>query len=160
MLLRRCFLLFSFIMTLSASMAQRNKPVAQKPAVVQKFKPPKVKTSWGGYTDSTIITVDQALNLLRLPLAITGEDKVNYGVAVYHFLYRKKGVTEDEETGKVTPTTTISSEIFKATPLPEGWITYISQQLRSGEELYFFDVVAKDTQGHIFFAPTLKIKIK
>ena len=157
---RRSLLLVAFLMVFSVLMAQRDKPVAQKPAVVQKFKTPKVKTALGNYVDSATITVDEALNLIRLPLTIKDDNKTSYGIDVYHFLYRKKGVTEDEETGKVTPTTTISSDLFKSTPLPEVWITSISQQLRSGEELYFFDVVAKDTQGHIFFAPTLKIKIK
>ena len=141
-------------------MAQHTKPVAQKPAVVQKFKPPKTRTSWGNYSDSATLSVNEALNLLSLPLLITGEDKTNYGISVYHLVYKKKGVTEDEETGKVTPTFTIASDFFKTTPLPDAWITSITQQLRSGEELFFFDVVARDSNGHLFFAPTLKIKIK
>lgn len=153
-------MLLGFLMTFSVLMAQRTKPPVQKPAVVQKFKAPKVKSYWGNYSDSATLTVREALNLLSLPLMITGEDKTNYAVNAYHFLYKKRGVTEDEETGKVTPITTIASDLFRATPLPEVWITSVSQQLRSGEELYFFDVIAKDSLGHIFFAPTLKIKIK
>ena len=160
MIARRSFLLLAFFMTFSGLMAQRNKPVVPKPAAVQKFKPPKVKTALGNYSDSATITVDEALNLIRLPLTIMDDNKTSYGINVYHFLYRKRGVTEDEETGKITPITSIASDLFRSTPLPEAWITSISQQLRSGEELYFFDVVAKDAVGHIFFAPTLKIKIK
>lgn len=159
-MLRRSFILISFLLGFTVLMAQRNKPATPKAPVSQKFKAPKTRTLWGNHSDSSTVTVDEALSLLKLPLTIIDENKLKYGIKIYHFLYRKRGVTEDEETGKVTPTTTISSDLFKVTPLPESWIESVSQQLRSGEELYFFDVIAKDAQGHIFFAPTLKIKIK
>ena len=32
--------------------------------------------------------------------------------------------------------------------------------MRAGEELYFFDIVAKDAQGRLMFAPELRIKVK
>jgi len=158
-MVRRFFLLFTLLASLSAAIAQRTKPATQKTPVVQKFKAPIVKTTWGKYSDSSTVTVDEGLALLRTPLTIS-DDKTSYGISTYQFLYRKRTVTEDEETGKVTPTTTTMIHLFKSTPLPEDWINTISYQLRSGEELYFFDVLAKDGQGHIFFAPTLKVKIK
>ena len=155
-------MLFIVSMACSVLIAQRtnSKPPTQKPPVIQKFKAPKVSTTWGKYIDSSTVTVDEALALLRSPLTITGDNKTNYGISTYHLLYRKRGVTEEEETGKMTAVTSIASNIFRSTPLPDSWITSISLQLRSGEELSFFDVLAKDAQGHIFFAPTLKIKVK
>ncbi|MBL0144464.1 MAG: hypothetical protein IPP48_00505 [Chitinophagaceae bacterium] len=87
-----------------------------------------------------------------------------YAISSYQFLYRKTGVTEEENedgpTGKAKPTTTISASLFRATPLPQVWITNIADQLKPGDELFFFDVIVKDEQGRLMFAPTLKLKIK
>lgn len=114
----------------------------------------------GNYKDSVTITVEEALNTINLPLLITDDKKVSYTVYSYQFLYKRASVTEDEATGKVTPVNSIVANLFKTTPLPELWRTQISQQLKAGEELYFFDVIAKDATGRLMFAPNLKIEIK
>ena len=128
---------------------------------VQKFIPPKVKTFWGARTDSASVTVDEAIQLLTFPIKITDDKKNAYGISSYQFLYRKVGVisAEESESGKATLSSTVVADLFRTTPLPDIWVKSVSAQLKSGEELYFFDVVAKDAQGHFFFAPTLKIKI-
>ncbi len=139
---------------------------AQKPAdkakvtPVQKFKAPKLYTSLGSFKDSVNITVEEAENIIALPLKIYDDKKITYTVSSYQFLYRKKGVTEDEKTGKVSPATSMSSSRFKESPLPEIWVSTIREQVKSGEELYFFDVIAKDAQGRVMYAPNLKIMVK
>jgi hypothetical protein len=123
------------------------------------FKPPKLFTYIAGYKDSVGITVDEAENIITMPLKIVDAKKTEYTVSSYQFLYRKKGVTEDEATGKVSPVTSISSERFKISPLPAVWIDNIKSQLKKGEELYFFDVIAKDAQGRVMYASDLKFTV-
>ncbi len=158
---KNIFFPITLLFVFTTLMAQPPKKGTVKESTQQKFKPPIVKTSLGDHSDSVVlINVEEGLQLVKLPLIITDDKKNNYGISSYQFLYRKVGVTEDEETGKVSPISSMISDFFRSTPLPDIWVTNISQQLRAGEELYFFDVIAKDAQGHLFFAPTLKIKIK
>ena len=49
---------------------------------------------------------------------------------------------------------------FTDTPLSAVWINTIKDELHAGEELYFFDIIVKDSQGRLFFAPELKISVK
>ena len=147
-------------MSFSILMAQRTKPTTQKPPVVQKFKAPKVKTTWAKYSDGSEIGIEEAVSLLNSPLSITDDKNVSYSISAYQFLYRKKGVTEDEETGKVTPVTSIVTRSLRSTPLPAKFVNLILEQLRRGEEFSFFDVLVKDGKGNIFFAPSFKVKIK
>lgn len=152
-------ILLSFFLSLMVLFAFAQPTKTVKPPV-QKFKPPKVKTFWGLQADSATISREEALQLLAAPIRIVGDKKAVYAITSYQFLYRKKGVTEDEETGKVSASQSISANLFRTTPLPELWQNIISEQLQSGEELYYFDVIVKDAQGRLFFAPDLKIKIK
>ena len=129
-----------------------------KPAL--KYKVPKLFTQLGGFRDSVNISVQEAENIIGQPLKIFDDKKGVYTISSYQFLYRKKGVTENEETGKVTPTTNIVSSRFKLTPLPDTWTTQVREQVKPGEEFYFFDVIAKDAQGRVMYAPNLKIMVK
>lgn len=129
-------------------------------APAQKFTPPILTTVLGIHADSAIVVLEEAVQLITLPLKITDDKRNTYTVTSYQFWYKKRGVTENEETGKVTPTYTTISDLFRVTPLPEKWRNNISQQLRSGDEFNFIDVIVKDSQGRVMFAPTLKIKIK
>ncbi len=133
-----------------------------KPAVkpIAKYKVPKLYTQLGSFRDSVSITEEEAENIIAIPLKISDDKKGVYTVSSYQFLYRKKGVTEDEATGKVSPASTIVSSRFKITPLPQTWVNEIREQVKPGEELFFFDVIAKDAQGRVMYAPNLKIMVK
>jgi len=137
---------------------------AQKtPATVktQKFKAPKLFTHLGNVTDSVVtITEAEAENIIALPLKIVDDKKNEYTVSSYQFLYNRRVVTEDEQSGKVTPTSSIASSRFTSSPLPQLWVNQVREQLKSGEYLYFFDVIAKDSQGRVMYASTLKIMVK
>jgi hypothetical protein len=148
----RIFLVF-LLMAAGMQLHAQTKPVA-------KYKVPTLFTQLGGLRDSVNITVQEAENILAQPLKIFDDKKGVYTISSYQFLYRKKGVTENEETGKVTPITSIVSNRFKVTPLPDTWASQVKEQVQSGEELFFFDVIAKDAQGRIMYAPNLKIMVK
>jgi len=49
---------------------------------------------------------------------------------------------------------------FEETPLSKIWVSTIQDELHTGEALYFFDIVVKDKDGHIFFAPNLKLIVQ
>jgi hypothetical protein len=146
------FLLFSILIGAISANAQ------VKPVV--KYKVPKLFTQLGNFRDSVNISVEEAENLIDQPLKIFDEKKGIYTISSYQFLYRKRGVTEDEETGKVSPTSSIVSSRFKITPLPATWANQVKEQVKPGEEIFFFDVIAKDAQGRIMYAPNLKIMVK
>ena len=137
---------------------------SQKPATgnssTQKFKPPKTYSSLGSYKDSSSITVAEAERIISLPLKIVDDKKMEYKVSSYQFMYKRKAVTEDEKTGKVSPTTSISADRFTASPLPELWIKTIRERVTSGEELFFFDIIVKDSQGRVMYAPNIRLLVK
>lgn len=137
---------------------------SQKPATgntgTQKFKPPKTYSSLGSYKDSSSITVAEAERIISLPLKIVDDKKMDYKVTSYQFMYKRKAVTEDEKTGKVSPTTSISADRFTASPLPELWIKTIRERVTSGEELFFFDIIVKDNQGRVMYAPNIRLLVK
>ena len=156
----KCLLSAVCVCTLTVTMAQKPKPAATKPAAVQKFKPPKLTCVLGNHADSGTVYVEEALQLINLPLRITDDKKTPYTISSYQVMYKRRGVTEEEGTGKVTPITSSVAEVFRQTPLPPLWKKILTEQLKPGEELYFFDIVAKDNQGHLMFAPNLKLVIK
>ena len=160
-------LLFTVVLSLTvpAVFAQKPKPkppttAKPKPAGVQKFIPPKLTSMLGIRTDTALVYREEVLQLITLPLRVTDDKKGIYTIASYQVMYKKRAVTEDELTGKAIPTTSTTSAVFRTTPLSPIWIKILTEQIRAGEELYFFDIVAKDAQGRMMFAPELKIKVK
>lgn len=151
-----------FSCSLSAVFAQKPKPATPaKPVGFQKYTPPKLTSMLGIRSDSAAVALEEALQLIRLPLKITDDKKNVYTVSSYQAMYKRRGVTEAEDmSGKTFPTTTTTIANFKTTPLSPIWIKTLSETLRNGEELYFFDIVVKDAQGRLMFAPDLRIKVK
>jgi hypothetical protein len=149
------FFICAFYLILSfAGLAQ-----VPKPAPV-KWKPPQAQTFLEAYHDTVSLSAEECKKAIALPLHITDAKKFNYVLVSYQCLYRRIGVTEDEQTGKTSPATSMVAQTFKTTPLSDLWLKIINEDLKSGEEIYFFDVVSKDAQGKFFFAPNLLIKIK
>ncbi len=155
---KHLFIFFLCIATSALSFAQ----VQQKPGItkVAKFKPPVVKSYLGINTNGASVTVDEANQLITLPLKITDAQNNVYPIDSYQFLYKRKGVVEDEESGRKQVAFTTVADVFKTTPLPKIWIDNIQNSFQKGEEIYFFDLVVKDKEGRRFFAPDLKIAIQ
>ena len=153
-------LTFFLAISLTPLLAQIPKLAPVKPVVFQKFTPPKLCSMLGIRSDSGIVYIEEAQQLIKLPLNITDDKKNVYTISSYQFMYKRRGVTEDELTGKVSRITSSVSDLFKASPLPALWINILTEQMRAGEELYFFDIVVKDTQDRLMFSPELRIIIK
>src|ERR1039457_5536256 len=119
---------------------------AQNPAItkVAKFKPPIVESYLGKNTNGATVTADEASQLIALSLKITDDKKNIYTIDSYHFLYKRKGVIQDEETGRKSTTFTNVADLFKTTPLPAVWINDLKDGFQKDEELYFFDIVVID----------------
>jgi hypothetical protein len=156
----KCMFTAFLCLSLTVVLAQKPKPAAAQPKAFQKFTPPKLTSMLGIRTDTATVFVEEMVQLVKLPLKVTDDKKNVYSISSYHVIYKRRAVTEDEESGKVTPITSSVSELFRETPLPALWIKILTEQMRPGEELYFYDIVAKDAQGRLMFAPELKIKIK
>ena len=146
------------IFSSSAVMAQKTgQPITPPPVVV---KQPIVKTYLGSASGSAInLSADEASKLIVLPLKITDDKNSSYLLSSYQFAYKRKGVTEDEVTGKVSPQSDLVSDRFKSTPLPLVWQKNITEGLHTGEELYFFDIIVSNDKGIRLFAPEIKITI-
>ena len=150
-------LLFISFISLCNAQSATKKPAITK---IEKFKPPVVATYLGVNTNGASVTIDEANQLITLPLKITDAKTNTYPIDSYHLLYRRKGVIEDEQTGRKEVAFTTISELFDKSPLPKIWIDNIQNGFQTGEELYFFDIVVKDKEGRRFFAPDLKITIQ
>ena len=152
------FFVLSFFV---ASNLNAQKPTDKKPGTTAvKFKPPKLYTFLGTYKDSVTVPVTIGESIVGAALKIYDDKKTAYSISSYQFMYKKKTVTEDENTGKVTPANSIASDRFKTTPLPQLWINKLREDLKAGDELYFFDVIAKDAKGMVMYASNLKIIIQ
>ena len=139
--------------------AQTPNKVTSTPIV--KFKPPVTKSFLGKFTgNNAAISVEEGKAIIKEPLLVVDEKNNQYVISSYQFVYRRIGVTEDDSTGALVQETDIASDRFTTTPLPVVWQTNIADQLHSGEELYFFDIIVLDKQNRRFFAPELKIMIK
>jgi len=156
---KKIVLPFMLSLLMVTAMAQPPKKNNTKTPAGQKAKP-KFKSSIDNYSDSVVITADDARHLIAQPIIVTDEKNTTYKITTYQLVYKRAGVTEDEETGKVSPITSMVSNQFTATPLPDLWKNLVAEQLKPGEEIYLFDIVVKDAQGKLFFAPDIKIKTK
>ena len=157
--LKNSLVLFCLLAVTTVAVAQKPRPGTTK-ETTQKFKPPKLKSLLGNRSDTVSVSVDEALHLITLPITITDDKKMAYTISSYQCLYKRKGVTEDEESGKVSPISSIVAQVFKTTPLSDIWIKTISDQLKAGEEISFFDIVVKDAQGRLMFAPNIKLAVQ
>jgi hypothetical protein len=159
--LKYAFFLLAVICN-SHAFAQAPKKSDSTVVKIAKFKPPVVQTYLGGYTSDTprIISADEGKNIIGLYLRVTDKKNNKYTITHYGFSYTRVGVTEDEETGAVSPETDMIADDFTTTPLPPVWAKTIQDTLQKGEELHFYDVIVKDIKGRIFYAPDLKFIIQ
>jgi hypothetical protein len=134
--------------------------IAQNTKPVKGIKPIKFKTSIGGYKNNDSIYAVVADSVIGMPLIIRDEKNKTYEVSSYEFLYRQIVTSEIEETGKTYKTTSVRASLFKATPLKKSWLDFVREDLKPGEELHFYAVIAKDGKGNVMYAPDLKLTIK
>ena len=134
---------------------------AQKPKPANKpIKPIKFISSIGGYKNNDMLPLVIADSIIGLSLKITDEKNKVYEISSYEFLYRKIVTSEDEDTQKTYKTTSVRANLFKATPLTDKWLKFVREELKQGEELHFFSIIAKDGKGNVMYAPEIKLTIK
>ncbi len=133
---------------------------AQKTKPTTKFKQPKLVITLGGYKDSSFISPQVAADIIGLPLKIIDKKNDEKIISSYNIVYRKNVVTEDEATGKVSPTTTVKQALLRATPPPKLWVEAIQENPKSGELIIFYEIIVKDKEGHYMFCPDLKLYVK
>jgi hypothetical protein len=151
---------FTIVLLLCVSLtnyAQLTKPTSN---LYAKFKAPKLTATLGGYKDSSFVAPLVADAIIGAKLNVVDSKNVAYTVSSYQFLYRKIVVSEDEATGKAYNTTSVKSSLFKVSPLPAMWLSAVRENLRTGEEIIFFDIIVKDAQGRFMYAPNLKLMVK
>lgn len=153
----KIFLLLACVTSHSSTFAQRT---PAKPSLYAKFKLPKLVCSLGGYKDSSFVSPQIADAICGAKLNIVDAKNVAYTLSSYQFLYRKIVVSEDEASGKAYNTTSVKSSFFKTSPIPAMWLSMVRENLRPGEEIIFFDIIVKDPQGRIMYAPNLKLTVK
>ena len=156
-LIFKFFLCILFFPSLNQAAFSQGKTVINKES---KFKPPVVKTFLGINQNGANVTAAEGEQLVSLPLKVVDAKNNQYTIYSYQFLYKEKSYILDDETGKRETVFTIASDRFNTSPLPKVWIDNIKNKLQADEELYFFDIVVKDKEGRIFFAPQLKIIIQ
>ena len=162
MQLIKLLLVVLFISTAFGTNAQRVAKTTKAKSTtktIAKYKPPVLITLLSQYQNPVQVNPAEAESLISMPIRVIDDKKVVYTISSYQFLYKKNVVTEDEQTGKVSPTTSIISDRFKTTPLPELWINKIREGIKKGEVLHYFDIIAKDPQGRVMYAPELKITV-
>lgn len=153
----KSYLLFFLIISVGFSSFAQTKSVISK---VAKFKPPVVKSYLGPNTNGAVVSKEDASHLITLPLKITDQKNNIYSIDSYQFLYKKRSVIENEQTGRKEKTFTTVADRFRTTPLPDVWINNLKETFQPEEELYFFDIVVQDKLNRKFFAPDLKITIQ
>ena len=153
------FALF-FAVNVSAQLPKKTVKKASVITFVVKFKPPAVKTLLGKNEKEATVTIDEANQLVNFPLKVIDTKNNVYAISSYQFMYKKKSVIENEETGRKEIVFTASADLFKITPLPKIWRDNIGGGIQKDEQLYFFDVIVNDKQNRKFFAPNLKIIVK
>lgn len=149
-----------FLLLLNASNTIGQNPVKPVSPTGIQYKKPLVKSFISNIAGTTSLNAAVAGEIISQPIYIIDDKKVNYKISSYQFSYKRIGVTEDEESGKVIPQSDIAADRFTTTPLPAVWQKNIKEGLHKGEELYFFDIIVFDKQGHRFFAPEIKITIQ
>jgi hypothetical protein len=139
--------------------AQKIKTI--KSTKVTPYKPPVLTTHLGSYGANAIITPAEAHTLITLPLKVTDKKGNTYTVQSYQFLYRQKSVVQDENTGKEQYSFNTISDRFDKVPLPALWVKNITERAQQkDEEFYFLDIIVKDVNNRIMYAPALKLKIQ
>ncbi len=119
------------------------------------------KTYIGKFTGNPIkLSVEEAKAALNAHLQIIDNTNTPQLLSSYQLAYNRIGVTEDEVTGKLSPTTDLVSDRFYKTPLPNTWRGIISETIKKGEEILFFDVIGIDKFGKKFLAPDIKIIVE
>lgn len=128
-------------------------------AFSQKQPLPKISTIFAQYKDTVKLNKEEVAAIIHSSIRVVDEKRVVYTIASYQVAYRRVAFYEDENTGKIHETTSLASERFTTTPLSPVWIKTIQEGVQKGEEIMFFDIIVRDPEGKVRFAPNFMIKV-
>ena len=114
-MLTRSLIIIAGLISFAAHAQPKPQTIKPKPGTTTaftKFKPPTVNTFLGRNQSGAKVMVQEGQQLITLPLRITDSAKNVYTVESYQFLYRKKSVVENEQTGKKEFSYTTLSDRF------------------------------------------------
>lgn len=144
--------LFMFV-SITATTAQKQTTAK----AIKKYETPKLITLLGAYKDSIGLPISEINKIIGLPLTIVDANKTKFTITAYQVLYTRNAIVENEE-GKHVPTKSLVSQYFYNTPISAIWVKNIQENLKKGEEIFFFGIIAKDPKnGQVTYAPNLKI---
>ena len=84
-----------------------------RPVAVSRVKQPIVKSYLATFTGvKSFCSAAQGKQVIAFPLVIKDDKGFVYKLSSYQFAYKRKGVTEDEETGKTAPVSTLVAQHF------------------------------------------------
>jgi hypothetical protein len=152
------FFLLAFF-SLAASSIGQTKPTP-KPAI--KGKVPVVTASLGGMQSGTY-GVGAGKILIDSALVLKDEKGRTYAISRCSFMYKRKMVHVDESSGEKVVKTSweyLAKELRNNEQLDDFWRSTIKEDLKSGEELIFGNIMADTKQGYMVPVKTLKIIIK
>lgn len=124
------------------------------------FKPPVVQSFLGVHAGSDTVQLEEAAQIIKLPLVVKDGKGNTFKIENYRFLYRRKGFIENAETGRPEVHYTTVAARFDTVSLPKIWLQNIGLTLQSGDELFYFEILAADKEGKLFYAPDVKIIVR
>jgi hypothetical protein len=132
---------------------------AQKAKTIKPKKPPVLRTYLGEFSGNISMPKTAVVSAIKLPLVIRDKNSKSYTLSSYQFIVKQFNQAEQED-GKIIRDSLQSGNLLKTTPLPAPWQNRVSEDLRSGDEVKFVDVIVKDSTGQAFHASDLLIRIK
>jgi len=124
------------------------------------YKVPPLYTTINGLNHKAVITPAQA-NILITKLPVVKDDKnTEYSISSYIVAYYKVVNRVNEETGKVEKDKDLVSNRFFQSAPAEIFTAPLINNFQTGEEIFYTDIIVKDSKGRIMYAPDVRIFIK
>ena len=125
-----------------------------------KLRPPQMKTYWGNQSGGKI-SVNEIISILKTPLVVFANNKEKLHISRAIFVYRSKDAIEDEKTGEIRYRYNSSAYNFRNIDrLPEVWISFLTESIKSGDQIHIAEIMVKNKNNEIFIAPDIRFSIE
>lgn len=153
--MKKLFTLLFFALVVSAQ-AQTQK---SKPSTPAENTLPKVAVSIAGYKGGNI-TGDMLSGIIDSSLTVKDAKGITYEVVRFRVLYKFKSTYDDPETGqKKTFNDMRTNDFVNTTRISDLWRQSIKDNVKTGDEMIFDNVIVKLKNGTKLMAPPLTFKV-
>ncbi|WP_326994070.1 hypothetical protein [Chitinophaga sp. 212800010-3] len=128
-------------------------------AAVANQKPKKLRSTWGIFLSDTL-SKTEVIKLLDSALVVRDEKNVRYPVISFALTYEKHEPYLNDTTGQVAVYKDYTGENFKSATLSPLWSNGLKDQLKSGDILYFDEIIVRYTGDKLYKAPPIQITVK